>query len=155
MTLEQWKDLQNRIIEKTGYIRLPMLERINSIMVDLCSGITDYYRADIAIHKVRALCDMSIIAIKELDVDYETLRSKKLIKMDKLAFIRAIGLVGNFISALGEEHQYVSLSQFLYSFMKKIESEVNELGYNFYAAMIETINAGPTKSADYSNCKIY
>lgn len=155
MTVEQEKNLQKRILEKSGYIRLSMLERTNNIMIDLCQGITDYYRAETDNERVRALCDMSIIAIKELDVDFFTLRSKELIKMDKLAFIRAIGLVGNFISSLGWEFQYVSLSQFLYSFMRELEKEVNMLGYNFYSVMIETINAGITKSADYSDCKLY
>lgn len=159
MTLEQEEHLQQLLAEWRDERHLSIESQRAGLMGSLCEEMAEYYRATNESEKIDALCDTYVFCMNSIDVSFRYLKDMLnghlkvfIINTDRRFFLlsqierylkiyKNIKIKGSY--AENDFHKH------LYILMKNVENEAQELGYNFYKCMLETIKEISSRTGHY------
>ena len=144
MTLEQELELQELLKQWRDERHLTIESQRNGLIGNLCEEMAEYYRATNESKKIDALCDMSVFCINSLSKSIKEIKAKAkqnffLGKIEKLYSVD-VCINRNDLDKLDSQ---------LYYFIDIIQSEIEEMGYDFYECMLETIKEISSRTGHY------
>ena len=157
MTLEQEEHLQQLLKQWRDERHLSIESQRDGLMGNLCEEMAEYYRATNESEKIDALCDIYVFCMNSLDGDLKVTRDD----LDRKIFPRIYDLndlklffinkIENKLEELkAEDIIGDTFNLFLYMLMRNVENETQELGYDFYKCMLETIKEISSRTGYYN-----
>lgn len=147
MILEQEQHLQDLLKQWREERHLTVENQRDGLMGNLCEEMAEYYRATNKSEKIDALCDMCVYCINSLNKPIKVIKEDfnfnklSLVKIDKLYWI-------NNCLSRGKSEKY-RINKELYSFIYINQLEIEEMGYDFYECMLETIKEISSRTGHY------
>lgn len=144
MTLEQEQNLEQLLKNWREERHLTVENQRDGLMGNLCEEMAEYYRAINDDGKIDALCDISVFCINSLSKSIEEIKTefKQILFLEKIENLYSISICIN-------RNDLDKLDSQLYYFIKVIQSEIEEMGYDFYQCMLETIKEISSRTGNY------
>lgn len=144
MTLEQEQHLQDLLKQWRDERHLTLEMQNAGLMGNLCEELSKYYRATNNDEKIDALCDISVFCINSLSKSIKEIKTefKQILFLEKIENLYSISICIN-------RNDLDKLDSQLYYFIKVIQLEIEEMGYNFYKCMLETIEEISSRTGHY------
>lgn len=144
MTVEQEQHLQELLKQWKNERHLTLEMQNAGLMGNLCEEMAEYYRATNESEKIDALCDMCVFCMNSLSKSIKEIKakSKQNFFLGKIEKLYSIDICIN-------RNDLDKLDSQLYYFIDIIQSEIEEMGYDFYKCMLETIKEISSRTGNY------
>ena len=149
MTLEQEQHLQELLWKWREERHLSIKSQRNGLMGNLCEEMSEYYRATNESEKIDALCDIYVFCANSLKMSVDIIINI----MNNVVPINPFNTyIFEMLHKLTYSFDYsdeFKINTTLYSIMRSVVYKTNELGYDFYKCMQETIKEISSRTGYY------
>ncbi len=149
MTLEQEQKLEQLLKNWREERHLAVESQRNGLMGNLCEELSEYYRATNNDEKIDALCDIYVFCANSLKMSVDII-------INIMNNVVAINPFNTYIFEMLHKLTYsfnysdeFKINTTLYSIMRSVAYKTNELGYDFYKCMQETIKEISSRTGHY------
>lgn len=149
MTLEQELEIQELLKNWRDERHLTLEMQRDGLMGNLCEEMAEYYRATNKREKIDALCDIYVFCMNSLpwgvDIIINIMKNGATINPFNTYIFEMLHKLNRSFNYSNE----FKINTALYSIMRSVVYQINELGYNFYECMMETIKEISSRTGHY------
>ncbi|WJZ70152.1 hypothetical protein F341_052 [Campylobacter phage F341] len=134
MTKTQFNEIKERLTQWREERHLTYENQQAEFLGNVFKKVSEYFRAKDDLERIDALCDIAIFYLNSFDIKYD---NQKFLMTDDINIHSVINRNYNMINITSI--RTCSVNSNGYSFIAMLENFFNNLGFNFYKCMLETI----------------
>lgn len=143
MTKEQFNEIKERLAKWRKDRHLTYENQKEGFLGNVFEEVSEYFRAKYDLGKIDSICDISILCFNAFDVNYINYYNSKSLKLTHI--ITHIALAGYKI----EEN--INTTETIESIIQNLGVVCENLGFDSYKCMIETIKQIESRTGKYDN----